>query len=71
MKPDQQFTPKYWVFHNTQTDDVFIDTAAKSLIESEVLASKLHRIAFEKYEFNGDCSYYQFSSIEIKLFPHN
>ena len=69
MKSNQQFTPKYWVFHNTRTDDVFIDTAAKNLIESKKLASELHPTAFEKYEFHGDCSYYQFSLIEVKLFP--
>lgn len=30
MKTNQQLTPKYWVGHNKQTDDVFLDTACKS-----------------------------------------
>ncbi len=30
MKDDQKYMPKYWVVHDKETDDVFIDTADKS-----------------------------------------
>ena len=29
MKKDQKLTPKYWVCHHKQTDDVLIHTACK------------------------------------------
>jgi hypothetical protein len=29
MKDTQKLSPKYWVVHDTTTDDVFIDTAKK------------------------------------------
>jgi hypothetical protein len=35
MKSNQKFSPKYWVVHDVSTDDVFIDTASKSLAEAE------------------------------------
>lgn len=34
MDSDQQLTPKYWVVHDTATDDVFIATARKVLRHS-------------------------------------
>ena len=30
MKTDQKFTPKYWVGHHKQDDDVLLQTANKS-----------------------------------------
>lgn len=29
MKQDQKHTPKYWVVHDTTTDEVFLETAHK------------------------------------------
>jgi hypothetical protein len=34
MNTSQQFTPKYWVVHDTLSDDVFMQTADKSKQES-------------------------------------
>ncbi len=31
MKPNQKQTPKYWVVHDKKTDDVFIETAHKTM----------------------------------------
>lgn len=31
MKATQRLTPKYWVVHDSYTDDVFIQTASKSI----------------------------------------
>ena len=30
MKDNQKFTPKYWVLHHKQNDDVYLYTARKS-----------------------------------------
>lgn len=30
MKDNQKFTPKYWVLHNRQNDDVYLSTAYKA-----------------------------------------
>lgn len=35
MKPNQTFSPKYWVGHDKDTDDVYISTASKSHHEAE------------------------------------
>lgn len=35
MKKDQPFTPKYWVVHNIETDDVFLETASKTRADCE------------------------------------
>ena len=35
MKTVQEFTPKYWVVHDPNSDDVFIDTASKSALDAE------------------------------------
>ena len=37
MKPDQKHSPKYWVVHDKQTDDVFLSSAHKSKHVSERL----------------------------------
>jgi hypothetical protein len=29
MKKGQEFTPKYWIAHNTTTSDVYLATASK------------------------------------------
>jgi hypothetical protein len=41
MKPNQELTPKYWIFHSIESDDVFKDTAAKSLYDCKLLAAML------------------------------
>ncbi len=35
MNKGQKFTPKYWVGHDTKSDDVFKDTLFKSRDDSE------------------------------------
>jgi hypothetical protein len=35
MKKDQALTPKYWIGHNVNTDDVYLKTAAKGFDEAE------------------------------------
>ena len=30
MKPDQKFSPKYWVVHDTTSDDILISTLDKT-----------------------------------------
>jgi len=60
MKTEQEFTPKYWIFHNTESDDVYLDTASKSLDTCRNLAHLLYGIV-------SDDSRYQFSLVEIKL----
>ncbi len=35
MKQDQKLTPKYWVVHDKNTDDVYLSSAHKSKTESE------------------------------------
>ena len=37
MKPDQKHSPKYWVVHDKQTDEVFLSSAHKSKTMSEML----------------------------------
>jgi hypothetical protein len=67
MKPDQRFTPKYWVFHNTKTDDVYLETAAKSFAACKFKVEQYHIGKLCDF-YENDESQYQISLIEIKLF---
>lgn len=44
MKTEQEFTPKYWIFHDTESDDVYLDTTSKSLDTCRNLAHLLYGI---------------------------
>jgi hypothetical protein len=65
MKEKQQITPKYWMFHDVTSDDVFIATASKSHEMCVNKAEKLYPHLHE--EFNLDNSKYDFSLFEVKL----
>lgn len=41
MKDNQKFTPKYWVLHNKQDDDVYLSTACKSRPDTVLQAEDL------------------------------
>lgn len=34
MKSNQKFTPKYWCVHDKNTDDVFVETMSKSVVDA-------------------------------------
>ena len=65
MQKDQRFTPKYWVFHDLDTDDIFAITLSKSLENSKALA-KIHKnSAYKEWmEEKGSC---KFAVVEIRL----
>jgi hypothetical protein len=74
MNTEQKLTPKYWVVHDTVTDDVFIDTARKGVMAAIDAFLDLH-----SYDYFGTVSdeeaaalYYEhpsltYSLVEIKL----
>ena len=66
MKPDQRFTPKYWVFHNKETDDVYLDTAAKSWDGCTESVESLYLDKLMDFYENSD-SPYEISLVEIRL----
>jgi len=56
MNSDQILTPKYWMVHNTKTDDVFIDTARKCRSDAIEVFEKNHcekEVFFETLETVG------------------
>ncbi len=64
MKAEQKFTPKYWIVHDSTTDDVFLRTA-----------SKWRDTAIQRYElFEGKGKYFEDSEglkcslFELKIF---
>ena len=65
MKKQQIYTPKYWMFHNLLSEDVYIDTASKSLEESKNKASSLYKEEYDHYE-NDDHTCFEFCLFEIK-----
>ena len=73
MKQNQKYTPKYWVVHDKETDDIFPSTMHKSKWQSEELfINQMTEIlnfsnfedARESYENNSDT--YECILIEIK-----
>lgn len=61
MKENQKFTPKYWICHDPNSDDVFLGTASKGLIECLQLWDKLYK---DEQDLDFQPSYDLF---EIKL----
>ena len=66
MHNKQQFNPKYWMFHNKTSDDVFIATASKCYNLCVEKAKKLYPDMVEEY-FALDNTNYMFSLFEINL----
>ena len=66
MKEKQTFIPKYWIFHNKVSDDVFINTAHKSFDDCRLLAGVLHKDEYKDFVDN-DHSCYGISLFELNL----
>ena len=73
MKQNQKYTPKYWVVHDKETDDIFTSTMHKSKHQSEeifaeilmeVIGYKCVEDALEGYYDSSDT--YECILIEIK-----
>lgn len=62
MKPDQRHSPKYWVAHDTTTDDVILETATKSLYDTQVKLDDIYRVGIA-YDFPER---FKFILVEIK-----
>ena len=65
MRKDQKFTPKYWVFHDLDTSDVFLFTACKSLDNAKEMARKKIPAAYE--EWLAGTGNYAFALVEIRI----
>ena len=65
MNSKQEFTPKYWIGHNTRSDDVLITTANKNYFNADL---KLREEVGEKL-YNSD--EYVVSLFEINLVHKN
>jgi hypothetical protein len=70
MKSTQKFTPKYWVFHNTTSDAVYLDTASKNKSDCLHSVEQLYTTELQHFYENDD-SPYKISLIEIKLVINN
>ena len=69
MNNKQIFNPKYWMLHNKESDDVYIDTADKSLQDSRVKAAEIYPKEFMEYMNSmddSDCPY-EFDLFEISI----
>ena len=67
---NQSFTPKYFIFHNTTTFDVYIDRAAKSRFECEQKVKEIYPDLFQLFEENFQISdeyVYAISLFEIQF----
>ena len=64
MNSNFAYTPKYWVFHDPNVEDIFLPTMAKGLNESQSLAEKYYPKKFSLYE--EGIKDYRFSIVEIK-----
>ena len=60
MKQDQKLLPKYWIVHDTTTDDVFLKTANKNRDKS-IQRYELFEITEGYFEDNEDlkCSLFE------------
>ncbi len=67
MNNNQKITPKYWIFHDKTSDDVFIATAtaSKSLDSTYENAKKLYPNEFEEFEL--DNSNYAITLFEVDI----
>lgn len=66
MKLNQSFTPKYWIFHNRLTDDVYIRTAHKSFDDCRLLAGVLCKDEYKDF-VNNEFTCYGISLFELNL----
>ncbi len=74
MKQDQKLTPKYWVVHDKNTDDVYLNSAHKNKAEAEtwfvkhlMLPCSHSGMSFEDaYELYLEDENYECILIEIK-----
>lgn len=57
MKANQSYTPKYWMCHNRNTDDVLVDTAAKSRDGS--IRRYIQKYGKHPYDDGFDCDLVQ------------
>ena len=69
MNRNQKFTPKYWVFHNKLTDDIFKNTMSKNYRTCQSLAARLHPTEFNQYVEGEDA--YQVTLIEVRVVDQN
>lgn len=51
MNTEQKLSPKYWVCHDIETDDVFFGTMSKMKSTTEDLANQLLGTGWEEAEF--------------------
>lgn len=63
MKNDQEFTPKYWMAHHINNDDVFLETASKCRSTAVEALEKQRRVSFETLENIG----YAVDLFEIRM----
>ena len=66
MNTAQSLKPKYWVFHDTQSDDIFPNTLAKSLSDSLSVVKALYKKEYLSY-LEHDDSRYEFALVELEL----
>ncbi|AUR87576.1 hypothetical protein NVP1101O_165 [Vibrio phage 1.101.O._10N.261.45.C6] len=77
MKKDQDYSPKYWVVHDKQTDDVFLNTAHKTKFMSERLFIETLVPMFPSLNYNDveemylDNENYECILIELKIVDTN
>lgn len=64
MKNDQKHTPKYWVLHDTDSDEVLIATASKSHFGCADKSQSLYPLLYQDYL---DCGHYKIDLIELVL----
>lgn len=69
MKINQEHKPKYRVFHDVNAQDIYIDTASKSLDACKETSKKIYPLKYQIYEEadSPENSPYQFCLIEIKM----
>jgi hypothetical protein len=60
MRTEQDFTPKYWVLHDPESDDVYLDTASK-------VYNTCANLAFTLHDYDTSNPNLCISLVEIKL----
>lgn len=77
MKPDQKHSPKYWVVHDKQTDDVFLFSAHKCKQRSiELFLERMSEVCpllseddlYEEFENNeySECILVEIKKVGVK-----
>ena len=64
MKAEQEFTPKYWIVHDSTTDDVFLRTASECR-NTAIQRYELFEVKGKYFEDNEDL---KCSLFELKIF---